>query len=250
VITPWDLQLYCSELLRAGEFEDYCPNGLQVEGRRTVRRLATAVTACQAAVDAALEWGADLLLVHHGYFWRGEAPELVGIKGRRIGSLMRADASLMAYHLPLDAHAKFGNNAELGRLLGIVDAAPAEGGGGLLWRGTLVEPLAAADFARRVAGALSRDPLHVAAIERPLQTLAWCSGAAQDLISDAADLGVDAYLSGEISERTVHLARELRVDYLAAGHHATERYGVQALGRHLEQRFGFAHRFIDVDNPA
>jgi len=246
-----DLAGHCDALLAAADFSDYCPNGLQVEGGRPVRRLITGVTASQALIDAAIAAGGDALLVHHGFFWKGEDPRLVGMKGRRIGALLRAGLSLLVYHLPLDAHPKLGNNYRLGELLGVVEAGPAGDGSVPVWTGRLAEPCSAAALAAHVAAVLGREPLHVAAGgERTMTRLAWCTGAAQGYIEQAAALGADCYLSGEVSEQTVHQARELGIDYLAAGHHATERYGVQALGEHLAGELGLEHRFIDIDNPA
>lgn len=241
---------YCDVLLAVDDFSDYCPNGLQVQGLRPVRRLITGVTASQALIDAAIAADGDAVLVHHGFFWKGEDPRLVGIKGRRIGALLRAGLSLLAYHLPLDAHAELGNNRRLGELLGVADARPGGGGEVPVWIGRLVEPMSGAALAGRVEAVLGRRPLHVPAAERRIERLAWCTGAAQGFIEDAVAYGADAYLSGEVSEQTVHQARELGIDYLAAGHHATERYGVQALGAHLAAHFGLEHRFIDIDNPA
>jgi dinuclear metal center YbgI/SA1388 family protein len=245
-----ELQAYCDELLSAKDFDDYCPNGLQVEGDRTVRRLITGVTASQALIDAALADGADALLVHHGWFWRGESPCLTGIKGRRARALVRAGASLLAYHLPLDAHPGLGNNRGLARRLGILEARPTDAGRGLLWQGRLEAPMTGTLLARRLSQVLDRSALHVAVLSDPIESIAWCTGAAQGFIEEAAMLGVDAYVSGEISEQTTHQARELGLDYFAAGHHATERDGVRALGEHLAERFGLDHRFIDIDNPA
>jgi dinuclear metal center YbgI/SA1388 family protein len=249
MISADELESYCDGLLSSAQFEDYCPNGLQVEGTRQVRRLVTGVTASQALVGAALTEGADALLVHHGYFWKGESPRLVGMKGRRIRALMSAGVGLLAYHLPLDAHPELGNNRRLADRLGILDAAPTDRGRGLVWRGRLPAPMGASDVARRVGRALGRAPLHIAAHDRPIASLAWCTGAAQGFIEEAALLGVDAYLSGEVSEQTTHQARELGLDYFGAGHHATERYGVQALGEHLAERFGLEHCFLEVENP-
>jgi dinuclear metal center YbgI/SA1388 family protein len=222
---------------------------LQVEGDRPVRRLITGVTACQRLIDAAVAAEADALLVHHGFFWKGEAQPLSGVKGRRVRALNRAGISLLAYHLPLDAHAQLGNNRQLADLLEIQDPQPSGCGDDLLWSGELPRPMPAAEFAAGVEAKLGRAPLHIAVIARPLRRLAWCTGGAQGAIERAAALGVDCYLSGEISEPTVHLARELGIDYLAAGHHATERYGVQALGEHLAETFGIEHRFVEIDNP-
>lgn len=244
-----DIADYCNLLLGVERFSDYCPNGLQVEGGREIHRLLTGVTACQRLIDAAVEADADALLVHHGFFWKGEPAPLTGVKGRRIRTLMRADISLLAYHLPLDAHPQLGNNRQLGLRLGLLDSAPSSGADDLLWAGALAEPMTGTGFADRVEQALGREPLHVAVVDRPVQRVAWCTGAAQGAIERAAALGVDCYLSGEVSEQTVHLARELGIDYLAAGHHATERYGVQALGAELAEIFGIEHRFVEIDNP-
>lgn len=244
------LRAYCDELLASADFHDYCPNGLQVEGDRPIARLVTGVSGNQALIDAAVAEGADALLVHHGYFWKGEPPCLVGMKGRRIRTLMREGISLLAYHLPLDAHPELGNNRQLARVLSILDARPAGLADGLLWRGRLPRPLAAAEFAEAIRRSIGRVPLHVRAHERPIDAIAWCTGGAQGFIEQAAQLGVDAYLSGEISEQTTHQARELGLDYFAAGHHATERYGVQALGSRLAENFGLEHKFLDLNNPA
>jgi dinuclear metal center YbgI/SA1388 family protein len=245
-----ELCSYCDRLLLVDQFDDYCPNGLQVEAGTEVRHLVTGVTASQALIDAAVQAGAEAILVHHGFFWRGESPCIRGMKGRRIGALMRGGVSLLAYHLPLDAHPELGNNAQLAKILGLDGPRPASNDRGILWRGEMQPPLALAEFAARVGAALDREPLAVAAGDRPIHRLAWCTGAAQGYIEQAAELGVDAYLSGEISEQTVHQARELGLHYVAAGHHATERYGVRALGAHLAERFGIVHRHLDIDNPA
>lgn len=244
-----ELADYCNLLLGVERFTDYCPNGLQVEGDRPLRRLVTGVTASQRLIDAAVEAEADALLVHHGFFWKSEAAPLIGLKGRRIATLMRAGLSLLAYHLPLDAHPELGNNRQLADLLGLQEACPSSGADDLLWCGDLAEPLPGTALASRVAHLLEREPLHIAVLTRPLSRIAWCTGAAQGAIERAAALGVDGYLSGEISEQTVHLARELGIDYFALGHHASERYGVQALGAHLAASFGLEHQYIEIDNP-
>ena len=250
MVTSWELAAYCNELLATAVFDDYCPNGLQVEGTRPVCRLVTGVTASLALIEAALAIEADALLVHHGWFWKGESPCLTGLKGCRARALITSGASLLAYHLPLDAHPELGNNRQLAERLGIESPVPTSAGHGLVWRGRFSQPLAGEAFAVRVAAALGRVPLLIPGRGAPLATIAWCTGAAQGFIAEAAALGVDAYLSGEISEQTTHLARELGLDYFAAGHHATERLGIQALGEHLATRFGLDHRFLDIDNPA
>ncbi len=246
------LVAYLDELLTPASFSDYCPNGLQVEGRAEVRRIIGGVTASQALLEAAVERGCDALLVHHGYFWKGEDPRVVGIKRRRLGTLLSHDISLLAYHLPLDAHPVYGNNAEFGRLLRVAEAAPVATGyaAPLVWQGRLAEPLTGADLARRLATVLGREPLYVGQPGRRVGRIAWCTGAAQGLIEAAAAVGVDAYITGEVSEPTVHIARETGLEFYAAGHHATERYGVQALGAHLQEQWGVEFHFIDIDNPA
>lgn len=245
-----ELEAYCNGLLKAGDFEDYCPNGLQVDaGSRGVRLLVSGVTACQRLIDLAVAEGADLLLVHHGYFWKGEPAPLTGIKGSRVRTLMQHRLSLLAYHLPLDAHPEYGNNRQLGERLGLSGSAQLPQGDGLLWQAELETPAAPEALARRIEAGLGRAPLCISAGDRPLKRVGWCTGAAQGYIEQAAKAGLDAFISGEISEHTVHSARELGIHYFAVGHHASERYGVQALGQHLAEKFAFKHRFIEVDNP-
>jgi len=239
-------------MLGAEAIADFCPNGLQVAGRGEVRRVVSGVTASAALLDAALAAEADAVLVHHGYFWKGEDPRVTGMKAARLRRLLASDVSLIAYHLPLDVHPELGNNACLARVLDVPEPAAEDAMGvpGLLWHGALATPLTASALVARVGGALGRQPLRVGDGPAEIRRIAWCSGGAQKLLAQAAGLGVDAYLSGEISEQTTHEARELGIHYLAAGHHATERGGVQALGERLAARLGIAHRFIDVDNPA
>jgi dinuclear metal center YbgI/SA1388 family protein len=242
-----ELVAFCDEFLESARFQDYCPNGLQVQGRESVRSIVSGVTASQVLIDAAIERRADLLLVHHGYFWRGEDPRVIGMKARRLGALLRNDISLLAYHLPLDAHPELGNNARLAADLELAVSGrfgPAE----VAMHGETPAPESGESFAARLARQLGREPLHIPA-DRPIRRVGWCSGAAQDYLEHAAALGLDAYVSGEISERTFHTARELGIHYFAAGHHATERYGVQALGELLAGRFGLVHTFVDEANP-
>ena len=244
-----ELDAYLDQYLQVAKFRDYCPNGLQVEGRDTVTCVVSGVTASLALIDAAIEAEADAILVHHGYFWRGEDPRIVGIRRQRIARLLENDVNLYAFHLPLDAHPDVGNNASLAHVLAL-EPAGRFGENDIGWHGELRQPQALEVFARHVGDRLGREPLIVGEPDRTVRRIAWCTGAAQGYLQDAVDLGVDAYLSGEVSEQTVHLARESGVAYIAAGHHATERYGVQSLGAHLADQFGLDHRFIDVDNPA
>jgi dinuclear metal center YbgI/SA1388 family protein len=249
-IEPLALVAYCDGFLDASRFADYTPNGLQVEGDRPIRRLVSGVTACAALIDAALDRDADALLVHHGWFWKNENPCLTGIKGRRARTLLSAGVSLIAYHLPLDAHPEVGNNATLGDWLGFVETEPTAIANGLVWVGRLPVPLSPPALADAVSRRLGRQATRVGPDRRSIERIAWCTGGGQGYLEQAAALGVDAFLSGELSEQTTHQAREVGLCYLAAGHHATERYGVQALGSHLAERFKLLHEFVEIDNPA
>lgn len=238
-------------LLAPEQFQDYCPNGLQVEGRSQVRCLVSGVTASMALLEAAHARGADAILVHHGYFWKGETAPVIGMKRERLRFLLQHDISLLAYHLPLDAHPQLGNNAQLARQLDIKITGGLQSGARPIGNvGHLQQALSPERFIERVAARLGRMPQFIAGGAHSIRTLAWCTGGAQGYIEQAAALGVDAFLSGEISEQTVHCARELGIHYIAAGHHATERYGARALGEHLGAQLGVEHIFIDIDNPA
>ena len=243
-----ELTRYLDEILDAGRFKDYCPNGLQVEGRPEIRSLVAGVTASQALLDVAVARAADAILVHHGWFWRGEDGRVTGIRRTRLQTLLHHDINLIAYHLPLDSHPQFGNNAQLARRFGWLPEGRF-GEQDIGWHGRPREPASVAAISARVAAELQREPLLIGDGEHPVRRVAWCSGGAQGLFEEAIALGVDLYLSGEISEQTVHLARESGVAYLAAGHHASERYGVQALAAHLAERFGLDCHFVDLDNP-
>lgn len=241
-----ELAAYLDGLLEAGRFRDYCPNGLQVEGRREVRRIVCGVSASLTLLEAAIAAGADAVLAHHGWFWRNEDGRVTGIRRARLKALLAHDISLFAYHLPLDAHAELGNNAQLARLMDwTVEGRFGEQDVGFLGRAEGK----AGEIADRLALKLGRLPLLVGDAARPVGRIAWCSGGAQGWFEQAIAAGADLYVSGELSEQTTHLARESGVPYIAAGHHATERYGVQALGEAAAARFGIAHRFIDDDNP-
>lgn len=252
--TLQSLQQLLDTILTPEKFQDYCPNGLQVEGSSDVTRLVTGVTASQALLAAAVELKADAVLVHHGYFWRGENQEITGIKRTRIATLLANNISLIAYHLPLDAHPVFGNNIQLANLLGIeVTGDLFDGGGagnnGVGNIGQLATPWGIEEFVGHLSTVLGRQAQHIAGGPQQIRQIAWCSGAAQGYIDRAADAGVDVYISGEISEPTVHIARERGIHYIAAGHHATERYGVDALGSHVADQLGIEHQFIDIECP-
>ncbi len=242
------LRDHLDSLLDVARFKDYCPNGLQVEGRPEVRSVLCGVTASQALLDRAVAEGADAIVVHHGWFWRGEDGRVTGVRKRRLATLLAHDISLFAYHLPLDAHPELGNNAQLGRLAGWSGRA-AFGDQDLGWIGAPERPEPAWQLARALAARLGREPMLVGDGERVVQRIAWCTGGAQGYFEQAILAGADLYVSGEISEQTVHLARESGVPYLAAGHHATERYGAKALAGHLAGTLGLSARFADIDNP-
>lgn len=243
-----ELNDYIGRLLEISRFRDYCPNGLQVEGRAEIKRIATGVTASQRLLEAATVWGADAILVHHGYFWRNEDATVTGIKKRRVAHLLLHDINLLAYHLPLDAHAELGNNAQLALLLGLQPQGRF-GEQDIAWHGELQQSMTLKQFAENISQALQRTPQVIGDGEKKIKRIAWCTGAAQSYFEQAVALGVDAFLTGEISEQNVHVALETGIAFIAAGHHATERYGVKALGEYLQQQFGLEHRFFDMDNP-
>lgn len=246
-----ELVSYLHELLACNDFDDYAPNGMQIEGEKHIKKICTAVTASLDAVSQAVALQADALLVHHGYFWRGETPVITGMKRERIARLIENNITLLAYHLPLDCHAELGNNACIARLLNCNSIKKHKMGKNrdLLWSGYLTKTISAKKFQTQLQGKFDREPLYIQGSEKPIHRVAWCSGAAQDYIEEASNLGVDAYISGEVSERTFYQAQELGIHYFACGHHATERYGIQALGNHLAAKFDLECHFIDSSNP-
>lgn len=242
------LQTCLEELLECGRFSDYCPNGLQVEGRAEIRRVVCGVSASRALIERAIEMQADAIIVHHGWFWRGEDVRVTGIRRQRLGMLLAHDINLFGYHLPLDAHPVLGNNAQLARVLGWQVDGPCREQP-LVLLGQLPHAMPAGEVLRSVAARLAREPLLIGDVTREVKRVAWCTGGAQGYFEQAIAAGVDLFLSGEISEQTVHLARESGVAYLAAGHHATERYGIHALAAYLAEQCGLEAEFVDLDNP-
>lgn len=243
-----ELGAYLDALLEPARFRDYCPNGLQVEGRDAIRRVVCGVTASLALIEAAAARGADAILVHHGWFWKGEDGRVTGFRKRRMQTLLAHDINLFAYHLPLDAHAELGNNAQIARRFGWqIERRFGESELGCL--AVLPAPTFASDLARQAESVFGRAPLLLGDANRSVRRVAWCSGGAQDWFEEAILAGADLFLSGEVAERTTHLARESGVAYLAAGHHATERYGVMALGEHLAARCGLDCEYVEIDNP-
>jgi len=251
-ITLKDLTNILNQELKPWRYTDYAPNGLQVEGKAEVHKIISGVTACERLLDEAIKQKADAVLVHHGYFWKNEHPCITGIKQRRISKLLLNQISLLAYHLPLDAHPTLGNNAQLAEMLNInitggLDLNTDNPTGNV---GELAEPVSVFDFAEKIGNTVDRQPLVVEGGQHQVRTVALCTGAAQDYIDLAIERNADVFVSGEISERTVHIAREAGIHYIAAGHHATERYGVMALGEWLQKTQDIEHEFIDVPNPA
>ncbi|WP_227686362.1 Nif3-like dinuclear metal center hexameric protein [Psychrobacter sp. NG27] len=260
-ISTQALTQFCDDYLSASAFKDYAPNGLQVDGGRPIQRIVTGVTACEALIDAAIADNADVIMVHHGYFWKGEPAPLTGMKGQRVRKLMQHGISMIGYHLPLDAHPVVGNNAMLAEMLDLtVTGALYPNESHPVGNIATCTPQSADALIAKISQALGRTPLHISAeyhedartktSDRLIERVGICTGGAQDMIEQAAIMGCDAFISGEISERTTHIARELGIDYFACGHHATERGGIQALGEIVASEFGLPVTFIDIHNPA
>lgn len=250
-VNNYELLDHLNALLSPQKVRDYCPNGLQVEGKSQINTLVTGVTASQQLIDKAVEYQADAIFVHHGYFWKSENPCITGMKRNRIQTLLANEINLFAYHLPLDVHPELGNNAQLAALLAI------ETDGGLdanekvaiAMKGHFDLPISPSLLKQRISQQLARQPLHEAADKTDIRTVAWCTGGGQQYIEQAAEQGIDAFITGEASEQTIHTAREMNIHFYAAGHHATERYGAKAVGEHLAQQFGIDVIFVDIDNP-
>ena len=245
------LVAYLDQLLDASRGRDYCPNGLQVEGWDEVRKVVTGVSACHELFVRAREAGADAVLVLHGIFWEGMPRVLTGFQRRRVAELIHGEMSLLAYHLPLDRHPELGNNALAGRGFGLTDLEPFGFHEGLPigFKGRFPEPVSAAGLVERCRRVYQQEPLAFLEGPDPVRTLGIISGGAQRELYAAIDDGLDAYITGEASEWVMNVARESKVHYLAAGHYATERLGIRALGEHLRDRFDLDVEFIDVPNP-
>ncbi len=244
-----ELEKIISQKLDSDAIKDYVPNGLQIEGKTTVKKIITGVTASLELIDVAIEKGADALLVHHGYFWKSETPLIRGMKYQRIKRLIESGLNLYAYHLPLDLHSELGNNAQLGKMWGIQNIAPISEQNKLVLTGDLATEMDIVSFANMVEKSLGRAPFVEASGPQLIKRIAWCSGAAQDALEEVANAGFDAFITGEVAERTIYIARELGIHFLAAGHHATERDGVKSLGIWLQENHGLDVEFIDINNP-
>lgn len=252
IMNNLELERLLNEKLSTDRINDYAPNGLQVEGKTEIKKIITGVTASQALIDYAVAQQADAVLVHHGYFWKSENPCIRGMKGKRIKTLLVNDINLYGYHLPLDVHPELGNNAKLAQLLGISDLQPLENSSTSIpvW-GMLKDPVTAEEFAHRIEQVLHRKPL-ICTENGPhlIRKVGICTGGGQGYIDLAAAQGCDAFITGEVSEQTIHSAREQGIHFFAAGHHATERYGIKALGEWLAAEYGLDVEFKDIDNPA
>jgi dinuclear metal center YbgI/SA1388 family protein len=248
-----EFESYLNNLLKPEQIKDFCPNGLQIQGRDKVSKVITGVTATQALIEQAIAEKADALVVHHGFFWKNESYVIRGMKHKRIKALLANDISLFAYHLPLDIHPSLGNNAQLAKLFSINNVEPLEEGNALsvAVRGDFTSELSPQALEQRINEKLNRTCLHIAApSNKAIKTVAWCSGGGQGYIELAAEHGIDAFISGEVSEQTTHVAREMDIHFYCAGHHATERYGAKALAEHFNQHLPLEAKFIDIDNPA
>ena len=247
-----DFELFLNNVLTPDKIKDFCPNGLQIQGSDTINKVITGVTATQALIERAIAEQADALVVHHGYFWKNESYVIRGMKHKRIKALLDHNINLFAYHLPLDIHPELGNNAQLAKLLNIKVTGPLELNNpmSVAIQGEFATHKTGVDFAQDINLALSRECLHIAPpSDKPIKTIAWCSGGGQNYIELAAEQGIDAFLSGEVSEQTTHVAREMDIHFFAAGHHATERYGAKALAEYMNESLAISATFIDIDNP-
>lgn len=248
-----DFERFLNALLKPESIKDYCPNGLQIQGANVISKVVTGVSATLALINRAISENADTIIVHHGYFWKNESAVIRGMKHARIKAILAHDINLFAYHLPLDVHPELGNNAQLAKLFGINNVEPLEVGNpvSVAVKGAFDQAQSAAEVEHVIETTLKRKCLHIAPeSNKPITTVAWCSGGGQGYIELAAEQGIDAFISGEVSEQTTHVAREMGIHFFAAGHHATERYGAKALGDYIQQELGIATTFVDIDNPA
>lgn len=244
MISQKALSDYCNKFLNVDKFSDYCPNGLQVQGTPEIKNIISGVSANQDLIDRAIDEKTHALFVHHGFFWKSEHQCIVGIKKNRIKALLDNNINLFAYHLPLDAHTEIGNNIQLAQRFGIKNPRPI--GDTLVWQGEIDASLV--DFAASIKTCLRRSPLVFGDYNKPLKRIAWCSGGAQTYIDHAININADCFVTGEISEQIPAIAKENNIAFISAGHHATERYGIQAFCHHLAEKFKLKHKFIDIDN--
>ncbi len=245
-MTNLELNNYCKTLLNIDSFKDYCPNGLQIEGKTEIKKIISGVSITLELIETAIAQNADAIFVHHGFFWKNEKPILIGAKRKKIALLLKHNINLFAYHLPLDAHPTLGNNIQLGQKLGITNMSPVKNS--YVWQGAFKTEITLDNLSSLLTKTLKRQPLTFSPKHKKIKTIAWCTGGAQSYLETAIELGVDAYLTGEVSEQSPYTAIENDIIFISAGHHATERYGVQALGQHLENKFSFDHHYIEISN--
>ena len=245
-MTNLELNNYCKTLLNVDDFKDYCPNGLQIEGQVEIKKIISGVSATLELIEAAIAQNADTIFVHHGFFWKNEKPNLIGAKRKKIALLLKHNINLFAFHLPLDAHPTLGNNIQLGQKLNITNMSPVKNS--LVWQGEFATQITLDDLSNLLTKTLNRQPLIFSPKNKKIKTIAWCTGGAQNYLETAIELGVDAYLTGEVSEQSPYTAIENEIAFISAGHHATERYGVQALGQYLANKFSFEHQYIEIPN--
>jgi len=239
-----ELKNYLNNLLNIDKFKDYCPNGLQIEGKNEIKKIITGVSCNLDLIKAAIDKNADGILVHHGFFWKNEKLEITGIKQKRIKLLLENNINLFAYHLPLDAHSTFGNNIAIANILDIKNPIPI--GDTLVWQGEINQSLES--LSENIANKLQREPLVFGNKNKLIKKVAWCSGGAQSYIDYAIDFGVDCFITGEVSEQIPAIAKENNIAFISAGHHATEKGGVLALGKHLSEKFNLECEFVDIEN--
>lgn len=245
------LENYLSQLLDVERFQDYCPNGLQVEGKTKITRIASAVTASRFAIERCVEMNIDALFVHHGFFWKGESMSIRGLKKHRIAPLIKHDINLFAYHLPLDAYEPWGNNASIAKRLNInvIEKMEWNKCSNILWYGMFPHAITTKEFLNLLTQNYGPRVFNISGQKKDIQHVAWCSGAGQDLFEIASKYPIDAYITGEFSERTYYLAKELNIDFYSIGHYASERDGIKNLGEFIAHEFKLPHVFIEEDNP-
>ncbi|WMY97637.1 MAG: Nif3-like dinuclear metal center hexameric protein [Arsenophonus sp.] len=242
------LEKIINTYLGIDKYHDSVPNGLQVEGCEEIKKIVTGVTASQSLLNTAVCLKAHAIIVHHGYFWKNESNLIKNIKRKRLKTLLSNNINLYAYHIPLDAHPVIGNNVQLGNIIGVnIDDYITP----LLPVGRFSIPISSSELMTRLKNRLDRQPLYYGDfISKKISTVAWCSGKGQKFIETVAKLGIDAFITGEVSEETFHISKEMKIHFYSAGHHATERYGIKALGEWIKKNYNLDVTFIDIPNPA
>lgn len=240
------LEKIINEYLKINQYKDCVPNGLQVEGVSIVKKIITGVTASQDLIDQSIKLKTDAIIVHHGFFWKNEPVQILNMKKKRIKKLLCNNINLYSYHLPLDAHPIVGNNAQLGNLINIKKISyicP------ILPIGQLDKSIKPKKFRKKLQKKFKKKPFYIENKEKKIKKIAWCTGSGQNLLEKAAQAGADAFVTGEVSEKIFHIAKEMNINFYSLGHHTTEIYGIQALGEWLKKKYGFLVNFINIFNP-